>query len=119
MTNLATRIHRGAALLDEHCPGWIDKIDLPSLQMSNGYQCILGQLYDRDYWSGLVGLGLDRDWWAEVDYGFQVDRRQLSSRTERSKGAAYGNLTRGWRQYIQGRRTTEPQPLASLSSTSA
>lgn len=34
---------RGAAWMDEQCPGWVHEIDLNVLQMASGSDCILGQ----------------------------------------------------------------------------
>ena len=41
-------VARGAALLDEKAPGWIDKIDLSTLNIASDRLCILGQVYE-DY----------------------------------------------------------------------
>lgn len=37
-------VARGVEFLDSYDPEWVDKIDLPSLQLSNCYRCVLGQL---------------------------------------------------------------------------
>lgn len=39
------RVARGAAWLDEKYPGWYSKIDLSVLDISDCYQCVLGQVY--------------------------------------------------------------------------
>lgn len=38
------RVARGAALLDERVPGWRANIDTDRLDMTDGSQCVLGQL---------------------------------------------------------------------------
>lgn len=53
-------VRRGVALLDEKHPGWESKITVRNggsrepheLDMSKGYACILGQLYDGGYERG-------------------------------------------------------------------
>ncbi len=43
---LKARVERGAALLDAKQPGWAPRIDVPSLDISSGKFCILGQVYE-------------------------------------------------------------------------
>lgn len=38
------RIEKGMALLDERLPGWERKIDLGTLDLQSGCDCVLGQL---------------------------------------------------------------------------
>ncbi len=38
-------VQRGAEFLDERIPGWVDRIDTGSLDISSSVNCILGQLY--------------------------------------------------------------------------
>lgn len=45
MNDIADRVARGAAWLDEKYPQWFDKIDLSILDLSNCTQCVLGQVY--------------------------------------------------------------------------
>lgn len=40
-------VARGAALLDSRLPGWADQIDLESLNIADGCECVLGQLGSR------------------------------------------------------------------------
>lgn len=37
------RVERGMAWLDEHCPNWVDEINLSRLDLGDGNQCVLGQ----------------------------------------------------------------------------
>jgi hypothetical protein len=66
------RVERGAALLDEKSPGWREKVDPETLEMSSGCGCILGQVYG-DYMGGLHRLA--SNWWevADTRLGFMVD----------------------------------------------
>lgn len=45
MSEIAVRVARGAAWLDEKYPGWWAKIDLSTLDLSRCTQCVLGQVY--------------------------------------------------------------------------
>jgi hypothetical protein len=46
-------VEAGAFYLDEHHPGWFEKINLDTLDLSKQCRCVLGQLY-RDYDRGLI-----------------------------------------------------------------
>jgi hypothetical protein len=39
------RVANGAAWLDEHAPGWEAKFDLDTLEIAEGCNCVLGQVY--------------------------------------------------------------------------
>lgn len=54
------RIADAAAVLDEHKPGWADKLDLDTLDLNSGRYCILGQLFQS---SRLNFLGYRGDGW--------------------------------------------------------
>jgi hypothetical protein len=45
MTKIADRVAAGADWLDEKYPGWFNSIDLGTLEISNCYRCVLGQVY--------------------------------------------------------------------------
>lgn len=45
MNDVADRVARGAAWLDEKYPQWFSKIDLSILDLGNCTQCVLGQVY--------------------------------------------------------------------------
>src|SRR4051812_23092318 len=42
---IAERVQRGASLLDTEFPGWVDQVDLSSLNLASGCDCILGQRF--------------------------------------------------------------------------
>ena len=44
-SDIATRVAKGVALLDERKPGWMDRINLITLDVQDPNMCILGQLY--------------------------------------------------------------------------
>ena len=43
---IEARVSRGAALLDEKLPGWVERIDLAKLDLASPCRCILGQTWD-------------------------------------------------------------------------
>lgn len=54
------RIHKGVEFLDERMPGWAKKLNLTTLNINSIRYCILGQLFNGSYLSG-------------VDYLFNLD----------------------------------------------
>lgn len=107
---------RGLAWLEKtHGPGWEDKIDLATLDLRYGQNCVLGQVYGRDdgffdedgksYISGYhyagekffkLGAGDDCD---ELYYhGFTLPRD-----SELSCDAAWRDLTDEWRNVLTPR----------------
>ena len=52
----ARRVRRGAELLDRVHPGWREKIQIDTLDISSTRHCILGQLYG-SYSEGLNAVG--------------------------------------------------------------
>lgn len=93
MSNLMLeRVDAGETLLDENygTDGWRHKIDLNTLDLSDVYQCVLGQLFD-SYTSGLYtfGHGFDTEW--AVEHGF-------SATGEYNYG--YDELTAEWKHRI-------------------
>lgn len=45
MNDIADRVARGAAWLDEKYPTWFEGIDLGTLDLGNCTRCVLGQVY--------------------------------------------------------------------------
>jgi hypothetical protein len=62
-TTYPTRVNNGAAFLDEHAPGWRDKVDPDTLRLSSAHNCVWAQTFGH--------------WRAEWDtYGMTVDRME-------------------------------------------
>lgn len=108
---MMARIRAGAALLDEHAPGWLLSIDVTALDLGSTTWCILGQTYAPvvgDHWwlngfqAGRDALGLSED--GAADYGFEAMGDEGLDPTERYSSCAYANLTDGWKNYIHERR---------------
>ena len=85
----------GAALLDQEFEGWETQIDLDLLDLANGDNCILAQLYG-DYEGGLSDLGVDG-----TDHGFYL-AGTLTWRSE-AEDARWATLTELWIIEIQNR----------------
>ena len=83
-------IERGAAFLDEHFPGWEDKIDPETLNLEDGCNCILGQVYGA-YFKGAEKLGLENIG-DRARLGFTLDG-----------GNHFNALTRDWLAYLANR----------------
>ena len=45
MVTIAERVRVDMALLDRERPGWIEEIDLETLDMGDLWHCVLGQVY--------------------------------------------------------------------------
>lgn len=96
LMTLEERVRRGAILLEEAWPTWRDEIDLDELNLSDMYNCVLGQVYG-SFTAGTRALNIDskgRD--HEASYGFEVSRAEA----EEDEYAAYDRLTLAWVEYL-------------------
>lgn len=84
-TTAAELVRNGATFLDEHAPGWRDRIDSDTLSVSLAFSCVLGQLYG-SYRDGYDRLNLDIP--RAVRLGFYTG------------SGSYGELTAAWRQEL-------------------
>lgn len=69
MPYYAERIQRGMAYLDRVNPGWIYKVDVMRLKLSNCTKCVLGQLYG-NYRTYVKQLGYKTDGTWAKRHGF-------------------------------------------------
>ena len=105
MDSITERVERGAALLDEKRPGWVDVIDLDDLNLGDGCTCIGGQLCgsktgtEEDYVIFVRDLGLDRA--GEAACGFDDPGDDDDD---------YAALTAAWRDLIIRRRESAAVP---------
>jgi hypothetical protein len=103
MSTIAERVAKGAALLDEHMPGWWKRIDLNRLEQVSPCGCVLGQLWTDDkyaedggYWPALVALGIPaRPAERPAEYGFAEPTSEF---------AGYAALDDEWTRLIKARR---------------
>lgn len=94
---LDPRVLKGAELLDTKCPGWADRIDLESFELSDPANCVLGQVYRtrrvdacfRAYADGVYKLEVK-----PFEYGFAVETF-----------GEYESLQDDWQLAIQARKT--------------
>ncbi|MGW2513634.1 hypothetical protein ACWC0A_30420 [Streptomyces scopuliridis] len=92
------RVLKGAALLDEKKPGWVDQIDLETLDVQSSSRCVTAQLSGHhDFTVGRAQLGLSIDTYAS--YGFNAPSEEPRRRT------AYVTLNQLWRDLITERRS--------------
>lgn len=118
MAHAAAR--RGADWLDRRCPGWVQRIDLEVLQLSDPEVCVLGQTAacllqretTRDRYGQVISEfgGTDRYRWA-AGRGFDIVYAQhyAAGAVSQDNTARYEMLTIAWRELIRGRlETAEP-----------
>lgn len=89
------QVKAGMEFLDNHAPGWLEKININKLDQESTVNCVLGQLYGR-YPIGLFLLGLDMT--KSIEYGFSVGLHVSDYEKE------YSKLTRAWLFYIMEKR---------------
>jgi hypothetical protein len=101
-TTIAERVAAGAEWLDVNRPGWVDRINLETLNLSSPCRCILGQELG-DYCEApyeLIGWPSDdddeRDDSRAVELGFNIPSSWMEY--------DYEALTAEWRRYIEARR---------------
>ena len=83
---LPANVQRGELFLDEHVPGWRERVDIRTLDLANGFQCVLGQVFG-EYDDGLQLLGLT-----------QKDAERLGF--FRWGRQTFDRLTEAWRRVI-------------------
>lgn len=102
MSTVAERVAAGAAYLDEHEPGWVDRIDLEQLSLSSCWHCVLGQLHGSFLSAPIIrameGCKHGSQEWNER----QAVVRSLGFATKNHRD--YPALTVEWRRLIDARR---------------
>jgi len=96
MAEIAEYVTAGARLLDEKKPGWHKKVKITTLDVADGGQCPLGQLYTT-YWAGRDSLDLNVI--GSYRHGFVA-----SGRHDVNIDEEYRELTRLWKDEIRARR---------------
>ena len=98
MTDYKQRVQKGAALLDERSPGWLDRVNVRNLDLGSCFDCVLGQL-GGTYKDETRRLGMNHE--DSIEYGFNVP----SLDDLREERLQYEALTDEWRKYIAAART--------------
>lgn len=63
--DLVSYVLRGVKVLDKHCPGWADKIDLKALALDDPNLCVVGQLAIREMLNGATNYSDGIGWLVE------------------------------------------------------
>lgn len=84
---------RGATKLDEMKPGWTNRVDERTLDMTSPERCVLGQVFG-SYSYGLEQLGLRN----RIAYGFDLNDLDFIF------PFAWTRLRQAWKREIRARR---------------
>lgn len=87
---LRDRVDAGVAWLDQHHPGWADRIDVDVLDLGDCYSCVLGQVLG-DFWTASITYD------QAAVMGFEVTSVPDYSREQAA-------LERLWRDVIEQRQ---------------
>jgi hypothetical protein len=124
MSTITERVAAGAAWLDANRPGWVERIDLDTLDLGDPCRCVLGQDFAADsqgytsgFDAGLVAVtdgGLTEDGYRHAaDAGFYAVA-DLSDNDDDDDGfrmnKEYRELTDAWRALIRERRAARREP---------
>ena len=105
------QIAAGMAYLDEHDPGWLDKIDLGQLDIMSCKKCVIGQLH-REYSRWLKKSAPEwMDWHQRVIWGATLGFSVWSIIGQEAHRLATAQLTREWKAAIKDRRANLPTPV--------
>lgn len=98
----SARIERGIKWLNKNKPGWLKKINLKLLDLSDGDKCVLGQAY-KDFWAKVAEEGETPakgqiNFLRAVALGFAVDKDDFGPEYDYSEEetASYDLLTAMW-----------------------
>lgn len=94
------RVLRGVALLDEKHPGWAQRINLDRFELRAIDNCVLGQLYERDYFKGVSQVLGNASEVVQEDFGFNVGYDGDDAEVER----VFDLLEADWRVVIAERQ---------------
>ena len=95
----AARAARGAAFLDGHVPGWAQRVDLDTLDMSNCRYCVLSQV-----------AGNYRDAVQDFDIDSDLDAVALGFLRVSGDGSSWQRLAEAWAGEIRERREPARAP---------
>lgn len=110
MATITERVARGAALLDEKLPGWVERIDLDKLNLFDDERCVIGQLFTYDPTSESEAFEVGAFDLFGLDYSFNANAPALIEHgfSDRSdvELAIFAELTAEWKRVILARRAT-------------
>lgn len=99
LSTVADRVAAGAAWLDDHQPGWVDRIDAAQLDLEDCKECVLGQLFGDFAVAVRHQFGNDDEMVSRLGFEIPVSvmgRGDVSGR--------YAELTETWRELIAAER---------------
>jgi hypothetical protein len=99
MRTIAERVAAGAAFLDEHEPGWADRINLRVLDQNSVCLCVLGQTFAGRVGSSYYGNGYD---WALEE--FDIRTAAALGFDAVNDDEDYDDLATEWARLIVARR---------------
>jgi hypothetical protein len=88
--SITTRVARGAALLDETRPGWVDKVDLDRLDMSSVKDSVTAQV------NGTQDV---------LSHDEEIVRHEISLGLTTYEDEEWDDLTLAWKVQINDRRS--------------
>jgi hypothetical protein len=97
VSDYRANVEKGAAFLDERMPGWLDRVDVPNLDLGSCFRCVLGQL-GGSYHDERLRLGLAYQ--ESIELGFNVSALDNGITEARE----YASLTEEWQAYIKEAR---------------
>lgn len=103
MSTIAERVAAGAAFLDEHDPGWWERINLGRLDLNDTCNCVLGQAFaDESEWANrCYDSGYD---YARARFDLPARGAPLGFDTT-DDYEPYEPLAAEWTRVITGRRS--------------
>lgn len=93
-SKILLRVKAGIAFLNSIYPGWVKKIKLKNLDLSDKNTCVIGELYD-DYFDGISEMGITDNGAARA-LGFQVNQEEPED-----TGISFDALTKVWVKEIR------------------
>ena len=112
---IAQRVQNGCRWLDENFPGWEERIDIHTLDLANGHQCICGQVFAEEArdnkWSGHHGFDYAySNFFQEANSWIPFDKQDPKRRVLvahylgfYSGSEKYAGLKREWKKVLRQR----------------
>lgn len=102
--DLATRVERGIALLDQYYPRWRNVIEWDRLEMGSCFWCVLGQVFD-DFEAGAQELASHEG--ITLPYSDEDDTAALTDWAsdrgfDKGPGYDYWRLGQEWYRQVNG-----------------
>lgn len=120
MGEIDGRVREGAAWLDENRPGWVDAINLDTLEMRHGRVCLLAQAYGAPYWT-LMKCGCRCPICVPTGEGEVREDPLMAPEEAVARGfvnadadlfdSEYPALRLAWTQLIEARRGNDQPPI--------